>query len=132
MTHDVAFALLPVVGSAPFQSKSILRLEAQRNDLTLLLSMSVQLQRRGMRLHLCPRWSHQLQHCIIQHKLVWVTDVRYQLDPASWLEETRSHIRTTRTAIRRAKQQLERGQKQPIDASPAAAVHRMLESDAFP
>lgn len=134
VAHDAAFATLPVAGAAQHQSKSILRLEAQRRDLTRLLRFSSELVDAGMRMPLCPQWRRLLKHCQHLHELAWTLSACAcaPSDARAWLDETRSLLAATRAAIRDAKLRLGRARRDPIDVSPAAAVHRMLESDAFP
>ena len=132
IAHDAAFSALPLIGSAPYQNKPVLRLEAQRRDLTRLLHFSCELAHDGIRFALCPAWTRLFRHCLSQHQVAWTVDAHCHAAAAAWLDETRRMVCTTRADIRRAKQQLDKVKKTPLDASPAATVHRMLENDAFP
>ena len=132
IAHDAAFSALPLIGAAQYRSKSILRLQAKQRDLTRLLQLSEQLAADGITFQHCPAWVQRHKHCLAQHDVIWSVDVHYRTDPSHWLGETRRLICSTRADVRRAKQQLDRVKKPQLDASPAATVHRMLESDAFP
>jgi hypothetical protein len=72
------------------------------------------------------------QHCSKQHQLQWAVDACYCGDAHAWLHETQQLLRRTRSSIRQEQSRMMRERKPPLDASPAAFVHRMLKSDALP
>ena len=103
ITHDAAFATLPLTGAAPFRSKSILQLEAKRRDLNRLLQISTASHHAGIRLTHCPQWSRLYRHCLQRHDVQWMVDAHYGGDDARWLAETRHLIRATRIrSVRRS------------------------------
>ena len=132
ITRDAAFDKLPVTGSSPKRNKTVIRLDKQRRDLTRLLRISTIIIDQGDDLTLSPEWRQLHRLCIEQHQLQWHVDAYYHHDDAAWMAETQQLIRATRTAMRRECHRLTKARKPPLDSSPAAAVHRMLQSDAFP
>ena len=132
IVHDAAFASLPLVGAAPSRSKSILRLKAQRRSITRLLHLSDRLVLQGISFVSCPAWLQLYHHCEQQHNTRWTVDASSPANTGSWLAETRRFLAQTRSEIQHAARQLGKARRPPLDASPAAAVHRMLDSDALP
>ena len=132
LVHTSAFTCLPLTSAAPYNSKSILRLERQRRDLTRLLNTSSRLLLQGCSLIRSPEWAHLYRHCVKYHSIHWATSPHYQHDNAAWVEETRDHIRCTRRNIRLERRHLMKERAAPFDTNPAAMIHRMMQSDALP
>jgi len=135
-----AHATLPLTGSKLFESRCILQLQRQRRDLTRLLRVSSSLlcaapdHLRGHAhcLTQSMEWRRIQQHCIRQHQLQWTIDAQYCGDAHAWMDETQLMLSRTRSIIRQEQHRMMRERKPPLDASPAAYVHRMLKSDALP
>jgi len=78
-------------------------------------------------------WRRLHRACIELHELQWIIDA-YDAgsDAAAWVQDTQVLLRATRSAIRKEKQRMLRDRRPPMDANPAAQIHRMLASDALP
>jgi exonuclease III len=136
LVHRSAFVCFPITGSAPHSSASMLQLSQQRRDLTRLLRTAEAVVLAAPAVGDClirsPLWLQQYTVCTRQHGLQWRTDAWYGGDPLAWLAETRQLLSFTRAAIRAERRRMERGPRAPVEASPAALIHRMLKSDALP
>lgn len=141
LTRHAAFASLPITGSASYKSSDMLQLQKQRHALSILIRISsslLALQLPGSHLAHSLRftdsreWNQQYRLCVGQLQLRWILDAQDNADPHAWLLETHQLRTLTRTAIRKEQQRMQRGARAPIDASPAAIVHRMLQGDALP
>ena len=133
LAHRSAYAMLPITGDKRYKSKMILRLERMRRDLTRALHIAVRLVNSGHRLIRCPEWARLYAHCLRHHRITWCTDAYYHHDDTASIHETRRLITRTRSSIAREKHRLRLHQATtPFDANPAAAIHRMIQSDALP
>jgi len=137
LVHRSAFACFPITGSPPHSSASLLQLSTQRRDLSRLLHTAEAVYlaapaAMGDCLSRCPRWLQQYTACTRQHGLQWRSDAWYGGDPRAWIAETRQMLGSTRASIRAERQRMMRERRAPVEASPAALVHRMLKSDALP
>ena len=133
LTRHSAFACLPLTGAAPYRSASILTLQHQRRDLTRLMHVTDTLLSHAHTLARSPEWVQAYRRCTHTHRLQWATDVHHlHHDVSAWVAETRDHIRRTRSAIAAETRRMQKHSKPRFDANPAAAVHRMLQSDALP
>jgi hypothetical protein len=132
LTHDSASTKLPITGSTPYSSKSVLRLERQRRDLTRLLHIASTLLQHGHSLIRSPEWTRLHQHCMHLHGLRWAIDAYYDDDAAGWINETRQHINRTCRTIAKEKHRLKKARASSFDVNFAAMIHRMLQSDAPP
>ena len=135
IVHQSASSTLPITGGAATQSKQLLALERQRHDLTRLLRISRILQRRSIALCRSPEWYRLFMHCTEEHELRWTADAFAAACPSechAWLQETQQLIACKRQAIRKEQSRLGKERKPAFDVSPAATIHRMLQSDALP
>ena len=140
LARNAAFASFPITGAAPYRSNDVLQLQHQRRALSSLLRLASRIVQsaeemghvQGDCLTRCPEWHRQYQHCVQRFQLHWRCDAWYGGDPHAWLLETQQLLGATRSAIRREHKRMTREQRPPLDASPAALVHRMLQSDALP
>jgi len=136
LVHRSAFACFPITGRPPHSSASLLQLSTQQRDLTRLLRTAEAVILAAPAVGDClsrnPLWLQQYSACKRQHGLQWRSDAWYGGDPRAWIAETRQLLRSTRTAIRAERRRMMRERRAPVEASPAALVHRMLKSDALP
>src|SRR6476661_73544 len=140
IVRRLAFVRLPLTGATPGHSRCILQLQRQRHALTRLLRTSelllaaapAELRGHCHCLTRSPEWTHMHLHCTQQLELRWTTDVHYAGDARLWLDETRELLRVTDRHRRQEQKRMLRETKPPLDADPAALVHRMLQSDALP
>lgn len=132
LTHDTAFSSLPITGATALQSKSAMQWEHQRRDLTRLMHTSNTLLQQGDSLTHSPEWNRLHRHCQQHYQLHWSIDVHYSRDTAGWLAETHQLIHRARCGARREKARMVKAATVQFDASPAATVHHMLQSDALP
>ena len=132
IAHRSAFAKLPRMGSKPLMNKTVLQLHRQRRDLSRLIHYTTTLLGSGLALTRSPDWARLHQHCVQQHQLQWSVNAYYDHDDAAWLMETRRFLSRTRSSIRREQYRLAKGRSSYADDNRAAAIHRMLESDALP
>ena len=140
LARTAAFASFPITGAAPYRSNDMLQLQHQRRALSSLLRLASSIVRSaegtghvlGDCLTRCPAWHRQYQHCVQRFQLHWRCDAWFGGNPHAWLQETQQLLTATRCAIRREHKRMAREQRPPLDASPAALVHRMLKSDALP
>ena len=140
LVRRAAFATLPITGSAAFRSADMLQLQRQRRSLTQLLRLSRELQRRS-RLDKASsstclirslQWRQQYHDCREEFDLQWSVDPFCGAAVYAWEAETRDMLRDTRAAIRAEQKRMVRERRTPVEANPAALVHRMLKSDALP
>ena len=139
MTHRAAVTALPITGAAAYKSSDMLQLQAQRHALTNLTRISSRLLQsvapedmHSFRFIHCAEWWRQYRLCVEQHQLRWRVDAQDNGDSHAWMQETQKLQAITRTAIRKEQQRMQRQPRSSLDVSPAALVHRMLESDALP
>lgn len=130
--YEAAASSLPVMGGKPMQSKSILTRSRERRDFTRLLRMGQLIHQRGGCATSSPEWVRLHMHCQRQHSAVW--SVNPHTDFVAWCGETHQLIRRARSLI--AKEQhrfrLKPAHNARLDVHPAAAIHRMLDSDDLP
>src|SRR6185503_13256945 len=55
LVHRAAFSSFPITGSAPFQSRDVLRLQQQRRDITRLLHIAAAVLQAEVSAGECPR-----------------------------------------------------------------------------
>ena len=132
LARHSAFRTLPITGAAPGKNKTILQLERQRRDLIRLERITGILVRRRAVMTRCPEWLRLYRHCLAQYDVQWTIDVFYNSDDSAWMTETRGHINATRLLIRKETHRLKSSRKGGFDESPAAMIHRMIQSDALP
>ena len=131
-THCAAVSSFPLTGAAPYRTKSIFQLHRKRRDLISLLHTATVLHDRHVSLVCNPEWVKQYRLCIHHHRMQWKVDVYYHHDDEGWINETKQYITDTRRDIRRESKRMMRQKVDTFDASPAATIHRMLQSDALP
>jgi exonuclease III len=138
LVHRCAFVIFPLTGAAPFQSGNVLQLQQQRTSLTRVLRVAEDIVSSAATVRLAgdclthsPEWRRLWRQCR-QHGVQWHCDAWYGGDPCAWVAETRAMLASTRRAIRKEQQRMQRHAREPLDVSPAAAVQRMLKSDALP
>jgi exonuclease III len=139
LTHCAASDTLPHTGAAAYRCRNVLQLQRTRQLLSQLLSTARSVLQRqhphrlpsAMLLTRCPRWLQLHRRCQ-QHGIAWRQDAWSCGDAAAWLAETEQLLRDARRAIRQKQLRMSREQRAQYDANPAAAVHRMLRSDALP
>ena len=132
LTRDAAYIHLPTTGATPLRTRSALQLQKQRRDLTRLLRISIALNHAGHAMTSCLEWRRLYRCCMYHHRVQWHTDIRFSCDTHAWIDETRQHIRSARSAFVVECQRVHHRPKAHFDANPAAAVHRMLSGDALP
>jgi len=145
LVRSSAVTCFPMTGGPSRKSGHLQRLQQQRRILTRLLHIAESLVHRSAThclpsdcLVRCPEWLRLFHQCRSQHpQLQWRSDVWYGGDPLAWIAETRSILNRTRRFInkevrRMAQADVSAGAIRQLDANPAAAVHRMLQSDALP
>jgi exonuclease III len=138
LVHRSALATLPLTGAAPFRSVDLLLLQRQRTSLTRVLRVAESIvgcaPRKGLS-RACftssPEWRRLWRQCQ-QQQLQWRCDIWCGGDPLAWVAETRSMVACTRRDIRKEQRRMHSNARAPLDVHPAAAVHRMLKSDALP
>src|SRR5680860_117633 len=136
-----AFACFPITGAASHKSRDMLQLERQRSAITRLLrlssdmllasSCSPSLLRRLRFVH-CAEWRKLYTQCVEQLQLVWMLDAYDNANPGEWIKETHCMLSSVRSAIRQERLRMERSHRTPLEANPAAQVHRMLDSSELP
>ena len=140
VVRDAAWAKLPITADRPLHSRCVLQLQRQRRDLTSLLRTAQRLLRAAPA-HLLGHthcltqsraWRQQHRRCVELHQLQWTVDAWYAGDAHAWLADTQQLLVRTRSNIRHEQRRMLRSRAQPLDANPAAQVHRMLQSDALP
>ena len=135
-TRRSAFTCFPLTGSKPYKNRDMLQLERQRIALTRLLRTSRAMVHaaapRHVRFPLCTQWWKQYAHCAEQLQLQWTLDALDNADPVQWIAETQHMLNQVRIAIRKERQQMQHKPIAALDANPAAAVHRMLDSSELP
>ena len=138
LAHRSALATLPITGAASRRSGDMLLLQRQRHALSSLLRIASALlhsvhprHTHRVRFAHCAQWRRQYRQCLEQ-QLSWSVDAWDNGDPHAWMLESQQLLTHTRTAIRQEQRRMQRGARPPLDASPAALVHRMLKSDALP
>lgn len=135
--HRSAFACFPITGSQPYKSRDMLQFERQRLSLTRLLHTSTAMlhashDHRRLYFPSCTEWWRQYRHCVEQLQLQWTLDALDNADPVKWIAETQQLLNQVRFAIRKERTRLQRSHRSPLDANPAAHVHRMLDSSELP
>lgn len=132
LTRASAFASFPITGATRHQSREQQRLQRVHDDLARLLRMSRELLARDC-IPMCSReWLRIYRRCVLQHGVQWRIDIFDNYEYTDWLAETRQHRCATLRTIKRARKSMRAATRPPIDANPAAAVHRMLDSNALP
>ena len=146
MVHHSAAAAFPMTGRQPGNSGHLSRLQQQRRTLTRLLHIahgvmhsipSGSIVPAGCLIR-CPEWLRLFHLCQQQHpQLLWHYDAWTGDDPCAWIAETRVMLNRTRKDIRKEVRRMARSDAAAdavrlLNTSPAAAVHRMLKSDALP
>jgi exonuclease III len=132
LAHGAASATLPHTGAAPYRSRRLLQLQHQRQSLSRLLSCARSVLAQRSLLTRCPQWLRLHRVCQQQHGIAWQNDAWRCGSAAAWLAETEQLLRTVRSDIRHEQKRMLQERRPPQDANPAAAVHRMLRSDALP
>ena len=130
-----AFATLPITGAAPLRSATLLALQQRRTQLSRLARATALLAAAAADVTRSPEWLRLYRLCVEHHLVTWTSDIRYDRGCDScrvFLEETRRHVTEARADIRRERRRMTRTAAPRFDVSPAAAVHRMLRSDATP
>jgi len=132
LTHRAALSSLPITGSSPYRSKSVLQFQRQQRALTSLLHIAVALRQHHISFAHSPEWVKRYQQCITHHGVNWSVDAFYHQDDAAWIAETKRHIASTRKTIRKVIKHMMKHKTPAFDANPAAMIHRMLKSDSLP
>ena len=132
LTRETAFRTLPVTGSSPFKNKQAINVDRRRRALTRLLHTSYALSAKGASFVQSPEWMHLYKLCVNQHGVQWSINLLQQHDVDGWLRETRQLIRHTRASMRQQCKVMRFDKQASFDANPAAAIHRMLASNALP
>ena len=137
IVHRSAFACFPITGSASYQSRDMLQLERQRSAITRLLRLSSDLITSSPRPHLPPlralrRMEEEVRTVRRAARLQWTLDAYDNADPTEWIKETRQLLNRVRAAIRTEQKRMQRSHRTPLEANPAAQVHRMLDSSELP
>ena len=138
VTQRSAFACFPITGASPFKSRCMLQLERQRVSLTRLLRISNGLLhptpsrlRRLCFVH-CDEWRRLYDRCVTQLRLQWALDAYGHIDPLAWVAETQRMLNQVRAGIRQERRRMQHQHCPPLEANPAAQVHRMLDSSGLP
>ena len=136
LTLSAATHCLPLTGAAKLESKKLLTLKRQRQTLTQLLRLSLSLAARPRHVSSTDyrKWNKLNNRCLNIYQLQWKSNFWSETD--DWLKETQVHISSTRCVTRAEQKEMltadGRNYKSASQNNPAAAVHKMLESDAFP
>lgn len=128
--HRASFSNLPLTGAAPFKSTRVLRLQRQHRDLIRLRLCTQTLLVQDIDPTHSPEWTRLYVRCLHEYQLTWIAHESHNIN--AWLEETKHHISVTRQLIAAEKNRLTKERAPPLDANPAAQIHRMLASDALP
>ena len=80
----------------------------------------------------CAEWRRQYARCVEQLDVQWTLDAYDNAAPTEWIKETRQLLNRVRTAIRKEEKRMQRSHPTPLEANPAAQVHRMLDSSELP
>ena len=70
LTHESAFAKLPLTGAKPYRTKTLLSCERTRRNLTRLLHTTMTLVNQGASPTRSPEWIHLRSHCMRQHGVI--------------------------------------------------------------
>ena len=132
-----AFACFPITGSAPYKSRDMLQLGRQHSAIARLLRLSAGILASAPRPHhvrfvRCAEWRRQYARCVEQLDVQWTLDAYDNAAPTEWIKETRQLLNRVRTAIRKEEKRMQRSHRTPLEANPAAQVHRMLDSSELP
>lgn len=128
IARQAAFDKLPITGGAPRRPAALLQLQRRLRDITRLRSCTLALA--GENLTHSPEWVRLWLRCTQAHDVRWHTDPR--IDIVAWTIETQQHINESRSSIAATRRRLRQHRPAPIDANPAARIHRLLNSDALP
>jgi ribonuclease HI len=132
VTKTSAYKTLPITGAAAYASSDVRSLQHQRLALTRILCISRKLLslRHHPSLHHSPEFLKQHRYCTQQLKLIWP---RHNVhDAHAWTSDTQSMLAQVRGSIKKHISSMYKQKKDKFEANTAAAVHRMLASDAPP
>jgi exonuclease III len=133
ITRVSAHSHFPLTKSTAFSNKEVQCLTRRRRSLTQLLRSAQKLFARGHtgpELVCSPELVKQHRRCVHTYKISWSCDLA--TDVSGWMSETERFIRSTRTATRVQLRYQRSKDISHFDHSPAAIVHRMMQSDAAP
>ncbi|MDI1348780.1 MAG: endonuclease/exonuclease/phosphatase family protein, partial [Aquabacterium sp.] len=135
-----AFACFSITGSDPYKSRDMLQLERQRRAITRLLRLSSDVltsadprRHRSVHFERCAEWRRQYAQCMeLQLDVQRAPDACSGADAMEWIKETRRLLNQIRISIRGEQKRMHRSHRSPLEANPAAQVHRMLDSSELP